>query len=322
MAITPSPLSTNTSLSSTTKRKHKAPKIKTEDYHEQVVKKRRIANSSKASKPVTNKKSQTTITNFKLTKNLTTLKEEDYFINPSNVDGFNLISLRRHFHSIVTKSNIVALMKKSIINNNTIPSTKKTPTNKRYSQRSILSKEIIKPVTIEKGCIYLHSSLNRCYLEDFISLPSGSQINLLLPKSLVISSNKKKGTKRLDDKLLLLVDAIDPPLTQIGGSTSMYYVLYATIISTPNRDASCSGIDKGTLKGGLHGVHKYGSTIAVEGSDVTPLIKWRDVLFGCKNGIQVRYHMLLLSVLHYILFTIEHASCNIIDKIQLYKIIY
>ena len=125
MVVTPPPLSTNTSLSSPNKRKHKAPKIKTEDYHDRIAKKRRISNTSKAAKTSSKKKYQTTITHFNLTKTPLTLKEEQYFINPSNVDGFNLLSLRRHFNSFMHKSNIVALMKKSIINNNTLPSTKK-----------------------------------------------------------------------------------------------------------------------------------------------------------------------------------------------------
>ena len=103
-------------------------------------------------------------------------------------------------------------------------------------------------------------------------------------------SKKKKGSKRIDDKIIKIVDLIEPPLTRSGGVNDLYYVVKASIASTPNRDAAYSGIDRISLKNGLHGTQKYGSLLSIEGCAITPLIKWRDVLNGGKDGIQVRYH--------------------------------
>ena len=114
MDVTPSPLSTSALSTSPNKRTHKAPKIKTEDYHDKVIKKRRIVNKNNTIKPSSSKKSsQSTIVNF-LSPSIkqSTLKEEEYFVVPSNLDGFNLLSLRRHVYSIKTKPNVIALIKK------------------------------------------------------------------------------------------------------------------------------------------------------------------------------------------------------------------
>ena len=117
------------------KRSHKPTKIKTKDYHDQVVKKQRTQHKSKATKLSKNHQSQSIITSFLSSNKQTSLKEEDYFIVPSSVDRFNLLSLRQHFHSVKTKSNIIALIKKYVIQNNTIPSTQKIVSNtKQYSQ--------------------------------------------------------------------------------------------------------------------------------------------------------------------------------------------
>ena len=51
---------------------------------------------------------------------------------------------------------------------------------------------------------------------------------------------------------------IEPSLTRIGGANDLYYVLEASIVSNPNRDAANSGIDWPSLKTGLHGTQKYG----------------------------------------------------------------
>jgi hypothetical protein len=102
-------------------------------------------------------------------------------------------------------------------------------------------------------------------------------------------SKKKKGSKRIDDKLLQVVESIKPSLTQIGGLNDLYFVVEASIASTPNRDAAFSGIDRISLKSGLHGTQKYGSLLSIPGCAITPLIKWRDVLNGGKEGIQVRH---------------------------------
>ena len=70
MVVTPPPLSTNISLSSPNKRKHKALKIKTEDYHDRIAKKHRISNTSKAAKTTTtlSMMSMTTMSMMTITK--------------------------------------------------------------------------------------------------------------------------------------------------------------------------------------------------------------------------------------------------------------
>jgi len=284
MITNSSPLATNTSTVSSNKCNHNAPKIKTEDYHNQVVKKRRTTNEV----PTTKKKTQPSITTFVSCNKQTTLKEEEYFTLPSHIDGFNLLSLRRHFHSVRTKPNIIALIKKSVINNNTLPSTSKSPPVKRYSQRSLLANESPQLVPATNDVIYLNNSLHRCYVEDFIALPIGSNISILIPKKIVILSKKKKGQKCIDPKLIKIVDLIQPSLTRIGGPNDLYYVVRASVSSTPNRDAAYSGIDRISLKNGLHGTQKYGSVVSINGCSITPLIKWRDVLNAGKDGMQVR----------------------------------
>jgi hypothetical protein len=126
-------------------------------------------------------------------------------------------------------------------------------------------------------------------VEDFIGLTVGTNITLLIPKKILNLSKKKKGSKRIDDKLIKVVESLDPPLTQIGGLNDLYYAVEASIASTPNRDAAYSGIDRISLKNGLHGTQKYGAVLSIRGSSITPLIKWRDVLNGGKEGIQVRH---------------------------------
>ena len=73
MVTNASPLATNASTASSNKRNHNAPKIKTEDYHNQVVKKRRTTNQVSSTK----KKSQPAITNFISCDKQTSLKEEE-----------------------------------------------------------------------------------------------------------------------------------------------------------------------------------------------------------------------------------------------------
>ena len=135
--------------------------------------------------------------------------------------------------------------------------------------------------------IHLHSTLNRCYVEDFIGLSSGSSVVILVPQRQVLCKKKNVSLKLVDDKLVQIVEFVKPPILQMGGPKDIYYAINATILSTPNRDASFTGIDRVSLKAGLHGTQKYGSIVKVDGCTITPLIKWRDVMNGCKDGIQV-----------------------------------
>ena len=85
----------------------------------------------------------------------------------------------------------------------------------------------------------------------------------------------------------MIINTMLPPITQLGGSKDMYYIINRTISTTPNRDASIAGIDRASMKAGLHGIQKFGSLVNVEGCAIILLIKWRDILNGCKDGIQV-----------------------------------
>ena len=49
-------------------------------------------------------------------------------------------------------------------------------------------------------------------------------------------SKKKKGSKCFNEKLLQIIDLIEPSLTWIGGIHNLYYVIEASIASTPNCD--------------------------------------------------------------------------------------
>ena len=187
-----------------------------------------------------------------------------------------------------------------MIHHNTIPSTQKASISKRYSQRSILPALINQTNKQQNYYSHLNSSFNRCYVEDFISLPRGTSINLLIPQKLVESMKKKKYSKGIDQKLMLVVDIMVPPLTQIGTSKDLYYIVEAMIALSPNQDASHTGINRQSIKAGLHGTQKYGSTLNIIGCNISPLIKWRDILNGCKDGIQVRYNSCLLIVFEFL----------------------
>ena len=107
----------NTSTKFNEKRKHKASRYNTKDYHSDVVNKRQKTKLSSSKKRLTSN-SQSTITSFLAVESQQKepsiqLKTEDYFKVPQSKNGFNLQSLRRSFYSIKTNANIVGLIKKT-----------------------------------------------------------------------------------------------------------------------------------------------------------------------------------------------------------------
>ena len=79
----------------------------------------------------------------------------------------------------------------------------------------------------------------------------------------------------------------DAPITQIGGPTNRFFVLSCVIKSCPNRTHAVSGVDKNTFQKGYTGNQNFGCLLAIDGSNIVPLLKWRDVVNGGREGLQV-----------------------------------
>ena len=144
----------------------------------------------------------TMITSF-LTKekqaSTTSIPIEDYFKVPIVTQGFNIASLRHqhHFSTLKIKPNIIAVMMKTILNNNVIPwqasTTKKTKnriSERRQKQHCTKIQSTLNAVVNDNDSNHLatifpfspQTCMHRCYVEDFILLPKESQIVILLPK--------------------------------------------------------------------------------------------------------------------------------------------
>ena len=130
------------------KRKHKATRYKTKDYHTDVVHKRLKTDPSLRKTLVVASPSQPTITSFLVESQevhkITQLKVEDYFKVPLPKNGFNLLSLRRSFHSIKTNVNVVGLIKKNVLNDNIVKWTaqSKLPHHRTRTSLSIRSNNV------------------------------------------------------------------------------------------------------------------------------------------------------------------------------------
>ena len=69
------------------------------------------------------------------------------------------------------------------------------------------------------------------------------------------------------------------------------------IKSSPNRNDAISGMDRMTIQNGCKGNQNFGCLVQIEDTDVAPSLKWRDVLNGGKEGLQVSNSMKLRSPL-------------------------
>ena len=274
------------------KRKHKATRYKTKDYHSDVVKKR-----PKTIPPSPNtlvvSPSQPTITSFLIEsqpqEQTTQLKVEDYFKVPTSKNGFNLLSLRRSFHIIKTNVNIVGLIKKNVLNNNIVKWTvqSKLPRHRTRTTNSIRENNatIVPSITNESLCSNnISRDYHRLYVEDYILLNVGNPIKVLIP---VKATKKKYKANMFDPKFLICLQQIEAPITQIGSDSNRFYVISCIIKSSPNRNDAISGIDRITLQNGFKGNQNFGCLLEIEDTDVIPLLKWRDVLNGGREGLQV-----------------------------------
>ena len=258
--------------------------------------------SNTASQPSTQR--QSAITSFlKDTNNTNAFPIEEYFHVPAPNLGFNIGSLRRHFYTMKHNANIIAVIMKTILNNNiipwqpsTIPKTNTSRLSKRIKQSDANKLVQAQLNVIDVTCLDKNSSpiivpfspsssLHRCYVEDFIMLPIKSEITILLP---VRKNSKKTVTPpSYDVKFLKIIEEQEFEKTSIGGEKNIFHIIPATIISSPNLDQASCGIDRITFLQGLNGNSKFGCTVRVEGSNLEPLVKWRDVLNGRCTGLQV-----------------------------------
>ena len=90
-----------------------------------------------------------------------------------------------------------------------------------------------------------------------------------------------------DPKFLTCLQQIDAPLTKIGADSNVFCVMTCITKSCPNRNDAISGIDRITMQNGFKGNQNFGCLLDIEDSDVVPLLKWRDVLNGGREGLQV-----------------------------------
>jgi hypothetical protein len=269
-----------------------------------------IAQSSSCSiEQHANGPNQASIKSYLSTSTTTTkqskLKVEEYFKLPDPSKGFNLPSLRRHFLTTTLKPNIVTIIKKTVQHNNVIPwrPAPKKSTAPRSSSRiqanniSIIDakKKVVPSVhassSVSSSTFNPDPSVHRCYLEDFISLPVGSNITILLP--IKECSKAKKVAPSFDIKFVKLVEEFDFERTCIGEESNAFYVINATIKASPNRNQALSGIDRQSLQEGLYGNKKFGCIVSVLDSDIYPLVMWRDVLNGRRKGLQVSMKLFL-----------------------------
>ena len=274
------------------KHKHKASQYNTKDYHSNVVNKRHKTNLPSTTNTVSSN-SQSTITSFLVEtppKEATTqLKIEDYFKVPPSKNGFNLLSLRRSFYSIKTNANIVGLIKKNVVNKNIVKWTVQSKLKNQRTRTSLSSIHnqvtTVPPITNESiSNSIISRNYHRLYIEDFILLNVGDCIKVLIPEK---DLKKKNKSYSFDPKFISCLKEIDAPMTQIGGDKNRFYVLTCVVRSSPNRHQALSGIDKVTFQKGFNGNQNFGCLVDVEDTNFIPLLKWRDVLNGKRDGLQV-----------------------------------
>ena len=286
------------------KRKHKASRYNTKDYHSDVVKKRQKTTTPSASNQVvTSPSSQPSITSFLIEasgshEQSIELKNEDYFKVPSYKKGFNLLSLRRSFPSTKTNVNIVGLIKKNVLNNNVVKWSVQSKLCSLRASRSNTTRNQnennIPSITTESLSTNIISrNYHRLYVEDFILLSVGDRIKVLIPDKAL--RNKTKSKYAFDTKFISCALEVDAPITQIGAINNRFHVLSCEVMSSPNRTQSLSGIDRSTFQNGFKGNQNFGSLVRVEDSDYIPLLKWRDILNGRRDGLQVSKNIDLMA---------------------------
>ena len=288
----------NNGTSMSEERKHKAPRYNTIDYHSDVVKKRQKITET-SSKVVVTSHCQTPITSFLVEaephEQPIQFKIEEYFKVPPSKKGFNLLSLRRSFHSIKTNVNIVGLIKKNVLNNNIVKWTVQSKLRSQRTRRSVTridNENAIPQTNSDSSASYtISGDYHRLYVEDVILLNIGDPIKILIPDKAV----KKKGYS-FDRKFISCVTEIDNPITQIGGDNNRYHVLSCVIKSCPNRNEAISGIDRISFQNGFTGNQNFGCLIQVIDSDHIPLLKWRDVINGKRDGLQVSYFSVIVLI--------------------------
>lgn len=277
--------------------------------------------STNTSPPASSRPKQSSITSYlgaKTTSKLTTLKVEQFFKVPDYSKGFNLLSLRRHFPSVTLKPNIVSLIKKTVQHNNVIArnvvvkqcvntrtsarihttTQKQHQSTKQQCQNKPNHRQLLVTVFNPSG------SIHHCFVEDFISLPVASSITILLPVEQCEKANKVTPT--FDFKFLQLLSLFEFAVTSIGDSDNLFYVIEAVILSSPNRNQATMGIDKQSLQEGLNGNKKFGCVVSVQNSGITPLVKWKDVLNGRRNGLMVS---VFFSFKNNIIIKVMISSC-------------
>ena len=279
----------------TEKRKHKASRYGTKDYHSDVINKRPKYNKPSPETTATSN-SQSSITSFLVSNSHSNeqslqLKNEEYFKVPPSKKGFNILSLRRSFYSIKTKPNIVGLIKKNVLNNNIVKWTVQSKIATRPTRTSLSTLErnrtaVVPPIVNEAHTDSIISrNYHRLYIEDYIVLNVGDCIKVLIPEK---AMKKKNKVHSFDTKFLSILSEIDDAtMTQIGGPTNRFFVLSCIIKSCPNRTLAINGIDRVTFQLGYNGNQNYGCLLSVEDSNIEPLLKWRDVINGRREGLQV-----------------------------------
>ena len=262
------------------KRKHKASRYNTKDYHNDVVKKRKKTIKASSKTPIT-QPTQRTITTFLVEAEPhehkpIDLKTEEFFKVPEAKKGFNFLSLRRSLPSIKTNVNIVGLIKKNVLNNNIVKWSIQPKIGIQRTTRSVVSNDNVRNVNMSNnntslGNYLISRDYHRLYVEDFILLKVGDPIKVLIPAKTVRKKSNNKCS--FDKKFISCVLETDFPATHIGNKNNSFHVLSCNIKSCPNRNQALVGIDKVSLHNGFSDNQNYGYLLTVDNSNHIPLLK-------------------------------------------------
>ena len=242
------------------------PKIRSASKKRKVLKstefhKNANANSNaKRSKLCTTKTpKQQSITSF--------VKQTNKFITIKN-ESSPLLTIRNDFIEKIGNKNMLGQIGKHLKNNFATSYTKKT------NRRSI---RIDSSITDEDcNTSSLLSSFNRCLVEDYMLLPKGSKVIVLIPISF----------SKLSKWELFFKQDFQHDHTYLQFGSKQFLHICGDIISSPYVDEISSGMNETKFLHGFGNGH-FGSFVNFEYFETQRLITWAEVLYGRDSGLQI-----------------------------------
>ena len=178
------------------------------------------------------------------------------------------IQVREPFMDTLSTKSMNAQIAKSLKNNFQTSYVRKT---ERRSQRN-------KNKTLETKTLFNHvqllDSYRRCIVEDFMTLPKGTEIIVLLPSSYMSLSPWKEHES----------DDLKTPNISFG--SKKYIMTTATMSFSPYSSRVCDGMIRDDLEFGFANGN-FGSYVNFNDFNVDRLITWSEVLHGRSDFLQV-----------------------------------